>query len=174
MTRILVASFTEPDHLIAGIDRARAEGGTPIDAFTPFPVEGLGKALGASGRRVRKFMLIGGLAAAALTYGMEYFSAVAAYPFDAGGRPLHSWPVFLLVPFEIGVLVAAACGLVALFLSTGLPRLNHPLFEAPGFEKASQDRFLLALRMPETAATRAAIEAALGEAGAERIAEAES
>jgi hypothetical protein len=56
---------------------------------------------------------------------------------------LNSWPVFLLVPFEVGVLFAALAGLVAMFRACGLPRLHHPVFGANGFERASQDRFYL-------------------------------
>ena len=55
----------------------------------------------------------------------------------------------MLVPFATGILAAAICGFIALMVETGLPRLHHPLFEIPDFERASQDRFLLALEAPE-------------------------
>jgi hypothetical protein len=52
--------------------------------------------------------------------------------------------VFVLFPFEVGVLGAAVAGLIALLWRTGLPRLNHPLFDLGRFAAASQDRFFLA------------------------------
>ena len=80
---------------------------------------------------------------AVLAFGLQWYSAVIDYPLNSGGRPLNSWQVFLLVPFEVGVFAAALCGVVALLWSCGLPRLHHPLFEVPGFERATQDRFFL-------------------------------
>ena len=58
---------------------------------------------------------------------LEFWSAVYAYPIDSGGRPLNSWPIFLLVPFEVGVLAAAVAGFAALLVLCGLPRLHHPV-----------------------------------------------
>ena len=47
-------------------------------------------------------MPIAALAVAAAAYALEFWSAVYAYPIDSGGRPLNSWPIFLLVPFDPG------------------------------------------------------------------------
>ena len=44
-------------------------------------------------------MLMAAVGVAAFAYWLEWWSAVFAYPIDSGGRPLHSWPVFLLVPW---------------------------------------------------------------------------
>ncbi len=43
--RGIIACFESPEHLLAVLHRARAAGYTRIDAFTPFPVEGLDEAL---------------------------------------------------------------------------------------------------------------------------------
>ena len=75
-------------------------------------------------------MPIAALALAAAAYALEFWSAVYAYPIDSGGRPLNSWPIFLLVPFEVGVLAAAVAGFAALLVLCGLPRLHHPLFDS--------------------------------------------
>jgi hypothetical protein len=88
-------------------------------------------------------MALAGFGAAAAMYGLQWYSAVVAYPLNSGGRPLHSWPVFTLVPFEFGVLAAALAGFATMLWACGLPRLNHPVHDMPQFERASQDRFLL-------------------------------
>ncbi len=119
-------------------------------------------------------MAIGGLGIAAFAYGIEYYSAVIDYPINCGGRPLNSWPAFMLFPFAIGILGAASAGFIALLVETGLPRLHHPLFEIPGFERASQDRFLLALEAPEAANDLRALRDWLSEAGAIAIWEVEA
>ena len=97
---------------------------------------------------IRVAMFIGGVAMAAAAYGLEYYSSVINYPYNSGGRPLDAWPAFMLVPFAIGILVAAIAGFATLLVECGLPRLHHALFAVEGFERASQDRFILALERP--------------------------
>ena len=43
-----------------------------------------------------------------------------------------------------GLLAASAVVLMLLILNR-LPRLNHPAFNIPGFDRASQDRFFVAV-----------------------------
>lgn len=138
----LLAEFETPEALVRAMRLARAEGHRTLDAFTPFPLEELAEAFPPP-RLIRPVMAAGGFGVAALMYALQWWSAVHGYPLNSGGRPLHSWPVLVLVPFEVGVLAAGICGFLALIWTCGLPRLHHPLFATPRFERASQDRFLL-------------------------------
>jgi hypothetical protein len=143
MTGPLLAEFRDPETLRNALDQVKQRRHRALDAFSPYPVEGLDDDLGIRPSRIRYAMLGGGLSAAACAFALQWFSAVIDYPFNSGGRPLNSWQVFWLVPFEVGVFAAAFCGVVTLLWSCGLPRLHHPLFEIPGFERATQDRFFL-------------------------------
>jgi hypothetical protein len=49
----------------------------------------------------------------------------------------------VIVSFELTILVAALAGVVALLVANRLPMLYHPVFNAPRFKQASQDRFFL-------------------------------
>ena len=129
--------------------RARGARYRLVDAFTPFPVEGVHELLDHAPSRIRVAMFIGGIGTAALAYGLEYFSAVVNYPYNSGGRPLDAWPAFMLVPFATGILVAAIAGFATFLIECGLPRLHEPLFAVEGFERASQDRFVLAVVRPQ-------------------------
>lgn len=143
MSASLLAEFSDADRLLAAVREVRREGHRVLDAFTPFPVEGLAEEVGFKPSPVRYAMLFGGLAVAAFAYWLQWFSATIDYPINSGGRPLHSWPVFLLVPYEVGVFAAAVAGFVAFLWASGMPRLNDPLFAVPGFERATNDRFFL-------------------------------
>ena len=145
MTRRIIAEFTGADALLVATRAARSADYRLIDAYSPHPIEEVSDAIGRSVTPVRVAMLIGGFAVAASIYALEWWSAVVNYPINSGGRPLHSWPAFMLVPFSLGILSAAVCGLVAFFVLTGLPRLHHPLFGVDGFERVTQDRFALEL-----------------------------
>lgn len=143
MSDALLAEFREPAALITALRRIKQGGHRPLDAFTPYPVEGLDEELAMPASGIRHAMLVGGLGVAAAGLALQAYSAVLDYPFNSGGRPLFSWQVFLLVPFEVGVFAAALCGIIAFLWSCGLPRLHDPLFDIPAFERASQDHFFL-------------------------------
>ena len=138
-----LAACEPPEARVRAMRLARADGHPTLDAFTPFPLKELADSFGPKPRLIRPAMAAGGFGVAAFMYALQWWSAVHGYPLNSGGRPLHSWPVFVLVPFEVGVLAAGLSGFVALLWTCGLPRLHHPLFAAPRFERASQDRFLL-------------------------------
>jgi hypothetical protein len=169
MTDMLLAAFSDGDVLRATARKARTAGFAPLDAFTPYPVEGLVRELAPRASHVRVSMFIGGMVIAALAYGLEWYSAVIAYPIDSGGRPLNSWPTFVMFPFAIGIFAAAVAGLIAFFVQTGLPRLHYSLFEIDGFKRASQDSFLLAIAAPQADIDRQRARDLLREAGAVSI-----
>ena len=159
MSAVLFASFDNAEALIAAANAARREHYRLIDTFTPYPVdvEGAEPANGSGERTLAWVIAASGLITGALVYAFEWFTAVHAYPFNAGGRPLHSWPVFLLAPFELGVLAAAIAGLASFLVLCGLPRLNSPAFDTQALEHASRDRFVLALAAPEDKDRRATL-----------------
>jgi hypothetical protein len=139
----LLAEFADGDMLSRAARIAAERGYRILDAFSPAPVTGLAELLNAKRSRIRPVMLASGVVVALLTYGVQWWSAVHAYPIDSGGRPLNSWPVFVIVPFEVGMLAATLCGVITMFVACGFPRLHHPVLDVPGFERASIDRFFL-------------------------------
>jgi Alternative complex III, ActD subunit len=148
MTKLLLAEFSDSSRFTDAARRASARYRL-VDAFTPFPVEALNDIF-EHRSRIRVTMFIGGLAMAISAYALEYFSAAIDYPYNSGGRPLNAWPAFMLVPFAVGILVAAIVGFARFLSECGLPRLYHPLFAVEGFEAASQDRFVLAIARPDS------------------------
>jgi hypothetical protein len=148
MTRYLLVEFETPKEALEAT-RKSAEAGLPADdLLSPQPVEGAHELLVKSRPPppVGWVMVAAGFFGAALGYGMQWYSAVYDYPINSGGRPLNSWPVFLLVPFEMAILLAGICGFVFWLWACGLPRLNHPLFAAEICERATRDRYVLVFK----------------------------
>jgi len=143
MTRKFAAEYDGVEAIVAAARQLRQDGHLLLDAFTPFPISELDDALEVKPSRLRQVMLVAGLTMAAFAYGLQWYSSVVNYPLDVGGRPLNSWPVFMLVPFEVGILAAVISGLIVFLANCGLPALYHPVFDIIGFERASQDRFFL-------------------------------
>jgi hypothetical protein len=148
MTDLLLAEFADSTRFVEAARRARGASYHLVDAFTPFPVEGVHELLEPRRSRIRVAMFIAGIAMAAIAYGTEYYSAVIDYPYNSGGRPLDSWPAFMLVPFATGILLAAIAGFSTFLFECRLPHLSCSLFAVEGFERASQDRFVLAITRP--------------------------
>lgn len=141
----LIAEFENPGDLVAAAREARAAGYRKMDAYTPFPIEELNEALGLGRTWVPVIVLIGGLAGAALGYGMQYYLSAIDYPLNIGGRPLHSWPAFIPVTFELTVLVAGLSAVLGMLALNGLPMPYHPVFNVPRFALATRDRFFLCI-----------------------------
>lgn len=142
----LMAEFPSADALLAAARRAREAGYRRIEAYSPFPVEGLSEAIGFGGTRVPLATLLGGIAGGLGGFFLQWYSAVISYPENIGGRPLNSWPEFIPVTFETTVLFAAFAAVIAMLAGNGLPQLRHPVFGARDFDLATRNRFFLCLR----------------------------
>lgn len=141
----LIAEFKGAGALVAAVRQARAAGYSRLEAYTPFAVDGLAEALGLRATRLRTAMFVGGIFGALVGLGLQYWSAVTAYPIDSGGRPLASWAAFVPVTFELAVLFAALVGFVGFLAGAGLPRPHHPIFESRGFDRATDNGFFLGI-----------------------------
>jgi hypothetical protein len=141
----IMAEYREPEQLLAATRAAYEAGYRKMDAYSPYEVEGVAEALGFRKTRIPLVVLLSGICGALTAYGMQWYSAVYSYPLNVGGRPLHSWPAFVPITFELTVLFAAIAGVVGMLALNGLPRPYHPVFNAPEFKLASQTRFFLCI-----------------------------
>lgn len=141
----LLAEFDSADKLVYATRRAYAAGYRAMDAYSPFPVEGLSEALGSHTNAVPLIGLFGGTAGALTGVAMQYWIHVVDLPINVGGRPLDSWPSFVPVTFELAVLFSALSMVAGLFILNGHPEPYHPVFNVATFARASRDRFFLCL-----------------------------
>jgi hypothetical protein len=171
----LLAAFETPEALLEAARRVRADGYRRVEAYTPFPVDGLAELVGFEEHAVPILTLFGGLAGGALGYFLQWYTATEAYALNVGGRELHSWPAFIPVTFELAILGAAIAAAASMCWLNGLPRLHHPIFGAGCFQLATRDRFFLCVRASdphfEPARTRAFLQA-LGPLLVEEVADA--
>lgn len=142
----IVAEFATAHELLHAVEKTREAGYRRIEAYTPFPVEGLAEALGLKRNNVPLITLIGGLSGGLGGFLFQYWVNVFAYPMNIGGRPLNSWPAFIPVTFELTVLGAALSAVFGMLALNRLPQPHHPLFNVHRFAKhASSDRFFLSI-----------------------------
>jgi hypothetical protein len=142
----LMAEFESPNGLVAAAHQAHEEGYRCLDAYSPFPIEELHEALGSHHTRLPLIVLIGGITGGLAGYGLQYWASVIAYPLNIGGKPLHSWPAFIPVTFEMTILGAALSAVLGMLALNGLPMPYHPVFNVPRFALASRNRFFLVIQ----------------------------
>jgi len=141
----VMGEFDSADALVAATRRAFERGYRKMDAYSPFPIEGLDDAMGLRPTVLPRLVLLGGLVGGIAGYLLQYVTAVIALPVNIGGRPLHSWPSFVPVTFECIILGASLTAVLGMFILNGLPMPYHPVFNAERFQFASRDRFFLCI-----------------------------
>ncbi|HEX4495248.1 MAG TPA: DUF3341 domain-containing protein [Thermoanaerobaculia bacterium] len=139
----LMAEFPSADALIAAAHQVHEAGYQKVDAFTPYPIEAVSEALGLPRSKMPLIVLIGGLLGGFGGYMLQFWSQVIRYPMNIGGRPIHSWPSFIVPTFECTILGAALAAVVGMIAINGLPMPYHPVFNVPRFALASRDKFFL-------------------------------
>jgi hypothetical protein len=141
----LMAEFENQEDLLRAATTAHTAGYRRMDAYSPFPVEGLARALGHTRSAIPLIVLVAGITGGVGGYFMEWFAMKVDYPLNIGGRPLHSWPAFIPIAFELTVLCAALSAILSMLALNRLPQPHHPVFNVPEFARASSDRFFLCI-----------------------------
>lgn len=141
----VLAQFATPADLYHACERVRDAGFTRWDAHTPFPVHGLEAAMGLRRSPLPWIVLVMGLAGAALGFGLQWWVHASAYPLVISGKPYFSWPAFIPITFELGVLFAALGAVLGMLGLNRLPMHYHPLFRSKVFERASDDAFFISI-----------------------------
>lgn len=141
----LMAEFEEQDQVVAAARRAYACGYRRMDAYSPFPVQGLAEALGRRPTRVPLIVFLGGICGGLAGYFMQWYAMAISYPINVGGRPFNSWPAYVPITFELTVLAGALSAIVGMLALNRLPEPYHPVFNLRAFARASSDRFFLCI-----------------------------
>jgi hypothetical protein len=165
----LLAEFKTVPALYHACEQVRDAGYTRWDAHTPFPVHGLDKAMGLQRSKLPWLVLASGLAFAAGGFALQTWVHAVEYPLVISGKPFFTWPAFIPVTFELGVLGGALAAVFGMLAINGLSRHNHPLFNSQRFEGASDDRFFISIEVADPRFDAAATAQLLQHAGATHV-----
>jgi len=162
-----LGEFQTSDAMLEAARKIRSLGYTDVDGFLPYPVDGMEEALGIKKSKIPLLVFGGAMTGAISGYMMIYWMNAVDWAINVGGRPFHSPPANIPITFECGILLGSLTAFFGLWALCKLPRLHHPVFEAPEFVSASVDRFWLSVGTPLTDATeREKISAQLSSLGA--------
>ncbi len=155
------AEFTTQDGLREALRALTGRGLGQVDAYSPTPIHGAAEIAGLTSRSLYPVALAAAALGALAMFGMCTWATIYGYRFDIGGRPLFSWPSFIVPSVSFGALTGAIVSVGLLLASSRLPRLNHPAFNIPNFARASQDRFFVSVAAGDDGFDPASVEAVL-------------
>jgi hypothetical protein len=112
----VLASFVHVDAAADAIRALRAQGHRNLAVYTAAPNHEIEEALDHKVSPVRLFTLIGGLTGCAAGFGMTLWMSYD-WPVVVGGKPIGAIPPYVVIAFELTILLGAlsTVGAVALF-----------------------------------------------------------
>lgn len=165
----VLAEFAGAPEIFQACETVRDAGYARWDAHTPFPVHGLDRAMGLRPSRLPWIVFIAGMLGAASGMLLQWWTSAVDYPLVIAGKPLFSWPAFVPVTFEVGVLFAAFAALLSMLHFNRLPRLHHPIFSSERFSRVSDDRFFISIEASDPNFDESQTTALLQQAGATHV-----
>jgi hypothetical protein len=141
----LLAEFKTPRDLYHACEKIRDAGYSRWDAHAPFPIHGLERAMGLATSPLPFIVFGGAMIGAASAFYLQVWIAGTASRLVISGKPFFSWPAFIPITFEVGVLFGSLSALIGMLAINELPRLHHSLFNSARFERASNDRFYVSI-----------------------------
>jgi hypothetical protein len=165
----VLAEFGSVNQLYHACEQVRDAGYTRWDAHTPFPVHGLDRAMGLRRSRLPFIVLGMGLLGALGGFALQYWVHTIEYPLTISGKPYFTWPAWVPITFELGILFGSLGAVVGMLGLNQLPMHWHPLFNSGAFERASNDTFFISIESWDPKFDAARTRSFLEEIGARKV-----
>ncbi len=141
----LMAEFDSAQGIVDASIKAVAAGYSRMEAYTPIPIEELNDIIHKKRTILPKLVLFMAFCGMATGFSLQYWASVIAYPVNVGGRPLATWPAFVIPSYELTILFSALTAAIGMIALNGLPQPYHPVFNVERFSLASSDKFFLVI-----------------------------
>jgi mono/diheme cytochrome c family protein len=165
----MMAEFKSVDSLLSACRRIRDAGYTKTDAYTPFAVHGIDKALGIKPSILPWICLVAGITGTCIALAMQIWMNSIDYKYIISGKPYLSLPAFIPVAFELTILLASFGAFFGMWALNGLPRFSNPIFTDPRFDRATDDRFFLYIDAKDERYDAAGVRSLLADTGSDYI-----
>lgn len=133
----VLAQYTSLGEAESAIRRLREAGHKDLTVWSPVPSEALEEALDIHSSPVGLWALIGGITGGVLGLLLSAGTSLG-YPLVTQGKSIVSMPVFIVVMFELTILLTGIFSLMAMLVHARRPRLKLSPHYRPEF---SVDRF---------------------------------
>ena len=159
----IMGSFAYEEDFLAAAENLQSSGFDNISLLSPVPLKEAQQVLGLGKSPVRHFSLAGAIFGALFGFGMSVATALT-FILPTGGRAIITVPPYLIITYEMTILMGVLFTLIGFHFVSGLPAWR----DRPYLPAANIDRFVVVV---EGAAGDqvARAEAIIREAGAEEI-----
>jgi mono/diheme cytochrome c family protein len=162
--------FDSADLLVKAVPQVKTKTKLHLEAYTPYPVEGLAELLGLRKSPIAGMVMIMGIVGAISTIAFELWTSGWDYPLITAGKPHWSWEAFIPIMFEVTVLFATfTAGLGMLLLLNRLPLFRDPMLRSKSMPLITRDKFVLAVESRGNEIDVDEISKLLQQAGAKQI-----
>jgi len=145
-TFAVLGLYSEAERIVEAAKQIRPRKLGRLEAYTPYPVHGLDRAIGLAPSRLGRLVMLMGVIGACLALLFEWWVSAVDYPLVTGGKPLFSWQAFVPVMFEVTVLFATfTAGLAMLFALNKLPFFGHPVLHSKAIKDITRDKLALSI-----------------------------
>jgi mono/diheme cytochrome c family protein len=158
--------FKSGADLLKAVPKVKEKGFASLEAYTPYPVHGIDKAIGIKKSKLGILVFIMGTIGAVSAFLFQWWTSAVSYPLRIGGKPYNSWEAWVPAMFEVTVLFATfTAGLGMLFIFNKLPFFGSPILKSKAIAATTRDRFALLIQPTGGLLDVEAARAALLEAG---------
>jgi cytochrome c553 len=162
--------FDSAQQLMDAIPSVKSKGTGRLEAYSPYPIHGIDKALDQRKSPLAGMVFIMGAIGAVAALALEMWTSGIDYPIITAGKPYFSWEAFVPIMFELTVLFACfTAGLGMLLLLNRLPFFRHPMLRSQAMPAITRDKFALAIEADGQELDADAAATTLREAGAHSI-----
>lgn len=156
----IIGAFETPMELLHAAEKVRDAGFRRFEAYSPFPIHGMDKAMGIADTKLPWIVLVMGMTGMMTAIGLQYFANsvvldtsvtyLTGYKYIVSGKPAATIVPFVPIIFELTVLLSAFGAVFGMLALNGLPRLHHSLFNHPAFARVTDDGFFLCIESADT------------------------
>jgi hypothetical protein len=115
--------FQDYHEFVEATKKLKGSGFDDISLMSPIPLEGMEEILGEKKSVIKRFTFLGGIIGALSGFLLAAGTSVY-YILPTGGRPIITYPPFLLISYEVTILFGILFTLVGFFISSRLPALQ--------------------------------------------------
>lgn len=166
-SKVIHAFYNDDEVVLDAVKKVKAANHHIEEVFCPFPVHGLDKAMGLAPTRIAITSFMYGITGLSIAIWLTYYTMIADWPQDIGGKPSFSWaenmPAFVPIMFELTVFFAAHLMVITFYMRSRIWPFKKAENPDP---RTTDDHFLMEIELHDNEEELTAL---LNETGAVEI-----
>ena len=166
-SKVIHAFYNDDEVVLDAVKKVKAANHHIEEVFCPFPVHGLDKAMGLAPTRIAITSFMYGITGLGIAIWLTYYTMIADWPQDIGGKPSFSWaenmPAFVPIMFELTVFFAAHLMVITFYMRSRIWQFKKAENPDP---RTTDDHFLMEIELHDNEEELTAL---LNETGAVEI-----